>query len=370
MQTAELKAQLKTGQLSGVYILCGEEDFLKRYYLNQIRRTLLPDPSLDAFNHVVGEGERIDLPYLTDAREAPPMMAERKLLEWHLGDFNAMREEERTRFAAYCEASSAYPETVTVFMVDAGQLDVGTLPRRPSRLYTALSQCASVLYFERSGEAALCQWIARHFAHEGVAAQPQIPSLMLQRCGRSMDVLSGEIDKLVAYVRAQGRGEILPADVALVCAPTSESDAFGLSNAILEGDAARAYACLRDMQLRRVDPAMAIASLARIYAELVTVSQLVAEGMQAPAVAKCMKMHEYKATLYVRCVKRREEEWWGQALAQCCSLDTAYKSGRGAGDYLAVELLLARLLAPQEPAAPASPVRGTATAKENGTRVF
>ena len=92
MQIADLKAQLKSGMLMGVYIFCGEENFLKRHYMGEVRAAILTEPAFDAFNRMVFEGEKVDFARLSEAVKAPPMMAERKLVEWHLADFSAMRE--------------------------------------------------------------------------------------------------------------------------------------------------------------------------------------------------------------------------------------------------------------------------------------
>ena len=51
MLQTELKTQLKTGKIGGVYLFCGEEEYLKRHYLNEIRKQILTDPVFDAFNH-------------------------------------------------------------------------------------------------------------------------------------------------------------------------------------------------------------------------------------------------------------------------------------------------------------------------------
>lgn len=344
MQVAELKAQLKNGTPAGVYIFCGEEDFLKRHYMGELRATLLTEPAFDAFNRIVLEGERVDYARLSEAVKAPPMMAERKLVEWHLADFSAMREGELEKLSALCDEVKEYPETVVVFMVDADRLDVGTLPKRPSKQYTALSKIASVVCFERSNEAALAGWIGRHFTHEGVSAQPQVIRALLAQSGTGMDALSGEVAKLAAYVKANGRTEVTEADVAEVACRVTESDAFGLSNAILDGNAPLAYACLRDMRLRKVEPTLAIAAVARTYADLLTVASFAEAGASQKEIATQLKMHEFKVSLYLRAARRRSMAQLREALELCRRADTASKTGAGVGGYLALEYLIARTL--------------------------
>ena len=346
MQINELREQLKSGRAEGVYVFCGEEDFLKRHYLRELRALILTEPAFDAFNRIVLEGERVDFDALSDAVKAPPMMAERKLVEWHLADFSAMREGDLTRFAALCEEVRDDPETVVCFSVDADCLDVGTLPKRPSRLYERLGKTASVVAFMHSDERALVGWLSRHFTHEGVSAAPAVLSLLVSHSGRSMDALAGEVAKLTAYVRAQGRSEVVAADIAAVCATGGESeDAFALSNALLDGRIDLAYDALLDMKRKRTDPAVCMAAIARMVSDLLAVALLSEEGMEAERIATTLGMHKYKASLYIRAARARGVARLSEALRACREADTAAKTGGGMGGYLAVEHLLARVLA-------------------------
>lgn len=340
----ELKTKLKSGDPSGWYLFCGEENFLKRYYLGELRAACLTEPSLDAFNHQVMEGERIDFGALADAIKAPPMMAERKLVEWHLADFSAMREGELEKLHALREEGKQYPEAVVCLIADAERFDVGNLPRRPSKLYTALAKDLAIVCFERSNEAALASWLDRHFRHEEVQASPAVIRLLLAQSGTVMDALAGEVTKLCCYVKAAGRDTVTEEDVAAVASHVAESDAFGLSNAILDGNAEAAYACLRDMKLRKVEPAAVVASVSRVYSDLLTVAAFAEEGMPPADIAAQLKMHEYKLSLYLKAAAGRGTARLRTALALCRRADVAAKTGGGADGYLAMELLIARTL--------------------------
>ncbi len=344
MQISELKSRLAAGRADGWYLFCGEEAYLRRHYLNALRAACLPDRALAPLNHLVLEGEKVDLPALGEAVKAPPVMAERKLVEWHLCDLTALREGEAERLLALREEGRAYPETTVCFVLDPDCFDPGQLPRRPSRLYTALSAGFDIVCFDRSNEAALAAWLARHFQHEGVAAAPPVLQAILGQSGRGMDALCGEVEKLVAYVKAHGRAEVTEADVAAVCARVCEIDAFDLSDAILHGEADRAYACLQDMRGRRVEPAVAVGAVARVYSDLLAVATMVEDGEKPPAIAAALKMHEYKVKLYLRALQDRRIEDLRAALSLCRRADLAAKGGSGADGYLALELLLARAL--------------------------
>ena len=67
MELNEYKNKLKSGELGGVYIFAGEEDYLKRYYLGELRRACLTDEAFAVFNHSVFDGKMTTAPSLCRA---------------------------------------------------------------------------------------------------------------------------------------------------------------------------------------------------------------------------------------------------------------------------------------------------------------
>ena len=98
------------------------------------------------------------------------------------------------------------------------------------------------------------------------------------------------------------------------------------------------------MKLRKVEPSLAVASVARIYSDLLTVSAFLAEGTPLPEIASLMKMHEYKLSLYKKAAEGKGIDRLRAALALCRRADLAAKTSTGADGYLALELLIARAL--------------------------
>ena len=62
----ELKDEVKFG-LSGIYLFIGEEEYMKQYYLNEIRKKLLPSEDDELFRHKKLSCRELDLEQITDA---------------------------------------------------------------------------------------------------------------------------------------------------------------------------------------------------------------------------------------------------------------------------------------------------------------
>lgn len=340
MTQNELRDRIGAGNLDGIFLFCGEEDYLKRHYLGELRRRIVTDEGIAPFVHFVFDGADMDIDAMLDVVRTPSMFGEGKLIEWHNADIDGMKESAIKAFEAFCEEVAAEEGNTLVITATAEGLDTGT-ERRPSKLLTRLSKCLIAVPFYRSTDAALVSWIRRHFAAEGLAFTDTLPSAMLSRVGHDMDTLLNEITKLAAYAKANGISPITEKELAYVCIRTVESDAFSLTNALLDGKTEDAYRYLGDMKQRRVDPISVLGQVAKLYADLLSVALLADEGMGEKEIAKSLGMHEYRAGLYFRAASRMGVDGVEEKLAQCTRIDAALKSG--SSSYRGLEQLIATL---------------------------
>ena len=70
----------------GVYVLFGEEDYLKRFYAAKIRESVLADSPYAVFNHAIFTPKSFTSDAALDALMTPPVFDEKKLIE--LSEFN------------------------------------------------------------------------------------------------------------------------------------------------------------------------------------------------------------------------------------------------------------------------------------------
>lgn len=340
MTQGELKERIGKNHTDGIFLFCGEEDYLKRYYLGEFRRLLVPDEGLAPFVHFVFDGAEMDLAALLDVIRTPSMFGEGKLIEWHNADFDSMKESAIKAFEAFCEEIATEAGNTVVITATHEGFDTGT-EKRPSKLLTRLGKVLSPVAFHRSTDGALVSWIRRHFAAEGLAYTEGAPTAMLARVGHDMDTLKNEIEKLSAYAKANGISTVTEKELAFVCIRTVESDAFSLTNALLDGKTEDAFRYLGDMKQRRVDPISVLGQVAKLYADLLSVALLAEEGKGEKEIAKLLGMHEYKAGLYFRTAKRMGVALVEEKLALCTRIDASLKNGTAS--YRGLEQLVATL---------------------------
>lgn len=326
MTQSELKQQITSGRLSGTYLFCGEEEYLKRYYRDAIRKAIITDPAFDSMDHVVFDSDDVAVAEVSEAVKGMPLFCAKRLVEWNHAPLDAMKQSARDALLAVCrEAAEPDSMAVLVLCADETGFDPGT-QKKPSEGMKLFSDAAQVVRFDRSTDAQLLGWIARHFAHENLKADAAVCRRMTDRCGHAMEDLAHEIDKVACFVHAAGRDTVTTEDVDNVCCVNRENDAFGLTNALLDGRPADAFACLDELKSRRADPQLIMGQLSRFYCDLLGVALLLSEGKNAGSVASLLKMNEYKAGLYVRAAKRLGLSAIRACFAACRETDLYMKS--------------------------------------------
>ncbi len=340
MTAAELKNAIKSADFNRCFVFCGEEEYLKRFYTKELRGAILTDEAFASFNHFVFEGEKIDFSKLYDAIASPPMMTEYKLVEWHSANFDAIKEADLEKLCEFCRAVKDYPYSSVLFFVNVEHFTVGNLPKKPSKLYTTLSECSDVIVFGRSTDAQLMGWIQRHIQHEGLNSDQNACRALLFQCGRDMDVLSSEIDKVCAYAKANGIDTVDEKMIMQVCSFVLECDAFGLENALLSRNRAQAFDNLLDLKRKKTEPTIVLGAVFKLYTEILTVASLMEDGMSQKDIAQKLRKHEYIIGLRMKYVRDTSLSAIEAIVEECRRIDISAKTSM-TNAYTAIERFIA-----------------------------
>ena len=346
MTETELRSLIKSGPRGG-FLFWGEEDYLKKHYLAQIRQAVLAEcpPGLEQLNRLTLTLEDGDYSALASAILAPPMMAPVKIVEVTPPSLDAIREKDRKNFLSALGEIAGAPDTVLVVSAPRGTLDTGT-PSRPTAYFKNLTAVLTPVEFPLQTGVRLRRWVERHFADAGLTAPEDTVTALLTRCPADMTGLAGEIDKLIAYELSHGRTIVPPEDVPLVTSPGMREDSFALANAVLAGDRTAALRALDVYRKRKEEPIAVMASLSRVMCDLLTVASLMEGGLEKADIARALKMHEYKATLYMKSASSFGIPRLTAAVRRCREADRLMKSA--SMDYIPLERFVCTI--PRAPA--------------------
>lgn len=338
---AEYKNILKARR-GGVYILCGEENYLIKHYRDRVREPFLADGNA-SFNYItVPYSSREDADMIVSSAAQPAMMslAGGKLIEVTVESPGSLSQADTDALTSALTESSGYDDCTVIWCISQGTLDLGSPPKRPSAIYKKLASLdgVSLVYFPETTPAQLRRWIERHFAHEGLTVDYDTADGVISVAGTDMTVLSSEIDKLTSYVKAHGRDRVTAADAREVCCRVDRYDAFSLSNAILDGRREDALVALDEERRRRTEPVVISAGIARVISDILCVKIMTGRGASASDIASSLGMHEYKVKLYMRAASSRSEKQIERSALECAEADRLLKSS--GGGYSVLERLI------------------------------
>lgn len=339
MELNDYKAKLKSGELSGVYVFAGEEDYLKRYYLGELRKACVGDESMAVFNHMVYDGKEINFAAIMEDIKSPPMMSDYKLIEWHHADFTALSDGEIELLLDLCGMIKDYPYAAVAFSLIPEGFDLYSKKKKAASLKKIQTE-ANFLLFNKSTDNQLFSWLKKHFDANGVTVSLDTLKALLFRTGRNMDTLEKEVKKISYMVLSRGKSVATVEDVEEAASSTPECDTFAFSNALSERNKSLAFTALEEMKTRRVDPIVIMAMMSRTYSELLLVAHALSEGMGIADIEEKYKIKRFKLQHQISAVKKYGREKLAEIISELARIDAASKFG-GITGYTAIEIFVA-----------------------------
>ncbi|HEY8346599.1 MAG TPA: DNA polymerase III subunit delta [Symbiobacteriaceae bacterium] len=346
MNHQEALAEIRAGTLRPVYLIYGEESFLKEELLRAIRKAAVPPETADFNADVVAPGPDQVAQALRLA-QTQPFFAERRLVV--VRDcplFSARRRSEKQEEkqeqdeepAAAEEPLLAYlkhpvPFTCLVFLA-------GDSVDHRRKAVRAVAEAGAVVECRPLQEREAIPWVEHRALIYGKRMDQEAARMLVERMGNDLQRLDNELQKLALYV-----GDV-PAitarDVEAVVGGITETQIYQLTDAVVLKQRPQALLLLEQI-LRQVDhPLQVVAALANRFRQLLTVRALVDRGVsrkEGPALAR-MKPFAYEKA--VDCVRRYPREALVAALEKVLAADLAIKSG--ADPTVTVETLVVELM--------------------------
>ena len=327
----DLKRALKEGTLGRLYVFHGEETYLREYYLNEMKKVLLP-AGLDAFNLHTVAGKDCTPEALAQKIDCFPMMSERTMIL--VTDYDLTSGGEDTREALIGLFADLPDYCCLVFLYDLipYKMDART------KMAAALKQYAQVVHFQRQEQGDLVDWIGRRFKAAGKSIGTEEARYLLFLCGDLMTNLITEIDKISAYAKAQ---RITKEDIDAVAVPVVDAVVFRMTEAIVQGNFDRAATVLSDLLGAQEAPIMILSVLGKNLRDLYTARLARETGKNT---AWLMEQRGFKnswpAEKLMDNARRFSLNWCRNALSRCAETDLAMKSYGGNERDLLIALLL------------------------------
>ena len=319
-----LNQDIKDRQFKPVYLLFGEEAFLKKSYKNRLKEAMVGD---DTMNFHQFEGKGVDLKEIISLADTMPFFGERRLiLIEDSGLFKGSGAE------ALVEYLPQMPDTTCLLFVES-EVD------KRSRMYKKVKELGYGADMVRQDARQLSSWAGGILAREGKKITGHTMELFLSKTGDDMENIRMELDKLISYTL--GREVITDQDVEEICANRVTNKIFDMVAAIVSGKTRAAMDLYEDLLTLREPPMRILFLIAREFNQVLQVKELMAQGMDRSRIASSLKLQPFVVGKIMPQARSFTREQILSRVELCVDCEEAVKTGR-LGERLAVELLITK----------------------------
>lgn len=319
-----IDADIKAGSFQPVYLLYGEESYLKRQYGQKLRQALAGVD--DTMNVSFYEGKNINPGEIVDLAETLPFFAERRLIMLeNSGVFKSSSEE----LADYMK----HVAETTCFVFVEEEVD------KRGKMYKAVKNVGRAVEFSRQTEEVLTRWILARLGREKKKITRQVLQLFLEKTGSDMEYIDKELEKLFCYTL--GREVISAEDVEVVCVAQTTGKIFEMVDKIAGKQQKQALELYYDLLALKEPPMRILFLIARQFQILLQVKDLKRQGYDNKQIAAKAKIPEFAVRKNFTQAGRFTFAQLREAVEDCVQAEEDVKTG-SLNDRMAVELLVVK----------------------------
>ena len=319
-----LNEDLKTGQFKQIYLLYGEEGYLKRQYRDRFIKAMLPEG--DTMNYAHYEGKNINVREVIDLAETLPFFAQRRLIVFEDTGFF------KSAGAELADYIKDMPET-TYFIFVENEVD------KRSKLYKAVKAKGHIVELTTQDEGTLKRWIQGIVRREKKQIPDSVILYFLNKVGTDMENIQRELEKVFCY--ALDRQEITREDIDAVCVTQITNHIFDMVNAVADKNQRRALDLYYDLLALKEPPMRILFLMIRQYRILFQVKGLSGQGYGKKEIASKAGLHPFAAGKYMDQAKKFRVSELRAVMEDGADIEQRVKTGL-LTDNLAVELFIVK----------------------------
>lgn len=319
-----LNEDLKTGQFKQIYLLYGEESYLKKQYKDRFVKAMLPEG--DTFNYSYYEGKGVNPKEIIDLAETMPFFAERRLIVLENTGFlkNACPD-----LADYVKQM---PETTNMIFVEE-ELD------KRGKLYKAIKDKGRIVELTRQDERTLMRWILGMAKKEGKQMTESAVAYFLSKVGNDMENIQKELEKLFCY--AINHTEVTIKEIDEICTTQISNHIFDMVDAVASKQQRKALDYYYDLLALKEPPMRILFLLTRQFRILMQIKELEKEGLPPKEMAAKVGIMPFLVGKYRAQAKPFSTKELREILEAGVTAEEDVKTGK-VGDVLSVEMFLIR----------------------------
>ena len=313
---------IKSGKLNHIYLIYGEESFLRKQYKERLKKALAPDD--DTMNYSYFEGKDISAGEIIDLAETMPFLSDKRAIIIENSPFF------RSEGEKIAEYLNAVPETTYLVFVEE------TVDKR-SKLYKSITKNGCVVEAGGLSEDKIITWILGILKKDNKKITQNTMHYLLGKIGTDMENIRSEVEKLSCY--CYDREVITNEDIDAVCTTQINNQIFEMLDAMANKRQKTALQLYYNLLALKEPPMRILFLIGRQFNLLLQARMLKQKGYGDKTIAEKIGVPPFAATKYLNQAGKFKIADLRRAVAECVEADEAVKSGNR-NDRLSVELLI------------------------------
>lgn len=271
----ELKAHIKSGEFFPIYLICGDEDYLKKTYTDMIAAKNV-EPAFESFNLQKFEGKGLDLGDVFEQASIMPMMSDKRCLIVEDYKLEGANEKDISHISAYVESC---PETsIVIFVQKNSEFSIS----KAKKAADIIAKYGAVCTLNKRTGNDLIKPLISSANKQGCILSTQMANYLVSQVGDDFNVLINELHKVCGYAAG---GEITKAHIDAVAVKTDDVKIYFLTKALMSKDFDNAYKVLHTLLKQKVEAQYILGTIISAYVDMYRAKVSLFCGERADALA-------------------------------------------------------------------------------------
>ncbi|MCV6589516.1 MAG: DNA polymerase III subunit delta [Marinobacterium sp.] len=321
----QLENQLSKG-LAPIYLITGDEPLLSDESSDFVRARFQQQGFSE--REVMHVDASFNWEYLLECANALSLFAEKKVIELRLGSQKLNK-----NASQLLQQYLANPAPDNVILMLADKLDGGT---KKSAWFKAVEKTGVVVEIWPIDAVQLPKWLQTRAASLGLTLDREAIGLLCDRVEGNLLAARQELDKLSLLYP----GQKLTADIVInAVSDSSRYDIYGLSDAAIQGQAARTQKILQVLRQEGTQPSVILWALSREIRSLLAIQQGLDAGIAYDTLCQRERIWGKRKQLVRQAANRIPQSILMDLLKQCFSVDQMIKGARQGNSWLELSMI-------------------------------
>ncbi|MBQ7862240.1 MAG: DNA polymerase III subunit delta [Clostridia bacterium] len=254
----QLKAHIKSGDFLPVYLFCGNEAYLKKYYSDTLAEKAVSKDFFD-FNLQTFDGKGIDIQEIIDAAIMMPLMSDRRAVVVRDLKLEAMNDSDFTLLKDYLENPSE--STVLIFLQTADDFSL----LKAKKIADIIKKKGAVCQLNKRSGNDLIKPLISSASKQGCVLTADGAHYLVSVVGDDFNVLINELSKVCHYAAG---GEITKKHIDEVAVKTDEARIYDLTKFLLMKNFDKAYEVLGILLRQKTQPEFILGTIVGAYVDM------------------------------------------------------------------------------------------------------